>query len=167
MVKEISFCGSVLLCIGSSSAADQEYHWKINTDPLMALAGYVNLQLDYALNNDLSTGVMLWYQDDDTWTTHSDTNKFSAGIRLDWYDEGVFSKSWHSNIMVKTDFENFSYARSRLKLTQSYQVVAADIFINIGIGAQIVFEPESADSIYSYSQTGVVPAWEFSIGRAF
>lgn len=140
--------------------------YKIQLDPSMALAGYANVQVDRAISDTVSLGVMFWHFDDESWTNY-DGNETSMGVRIDWFEDGVFDRGWHSNAMVKVDLENAQYARTRLKLTQSYQLVRGGVFVNLGIGVQFVSESDQVQSdLYEY-QSWMLPAWEFSVGRAF
>jgi len=145
-------------------SADPNY--KIQIDPAMSLVGYANVQLDREITPVLSAGIMVWHLDARSWATFDDET--SLGVRLDWFDRGVFEEGWHSNAMIKVDFDAEEYTRSRLKLTQSYQIVRSSLYMNMGIGVQFVMEPEDDEvSIYSQYQSWMIPAWEISIGRAF
>lgn len=157
-------CCSVLLSLVGTVVA--EPHYKIHIDPVMAIADYANVQFDVAISPTVSTGIMLWHLDDDSWTDPDDQSSF--GLRVDWFDSGVFDTGWHSNAMVKVDLEDGQYARTRLKLTQTFQWVRNSFFMNFGIGAQFVSESASTkDSVYDDYQSLMLPAWELSIGRAF
>jgi len=152
----------------SFSFCDTNPSYKVQLDPLMTAAGYANLQVDRKVSPVLSTGVMAWYLDKNSWGNGSDRDQASLGVRVDWFETGVFQTGWHSNAMVKVDFDGGNYARSRLKLTQSYQFVAAGLFMNVGIGAQFVAETSAiSDSLYNDYQSWMLPAWEVSVGRAF
>ena len=154
--------------VPSMSFGESSPHYKVQLDPFMAAAGYVNLQVDREVSPVLSVGLMGWYLDKDSWGNSTEQSDTSVGVRIDWFERGVFERGWHSNAMVKLDFEGADYARSRLKLTQSYQFVGAGVFIKLGIGAQFVAESSNADSgLYRNYQSWMLPAWEVSVGRAF
>jgi hypothetical protein len=85
--------------------------------------------------------------------------RYSLGARVDWFEDDVFAKGWHSNAVLKYDFGDDDFTGFRLKLLQTYQAVYHDVFFNAGIGVQF-----AENSEYS---TRILPAWELSIGRAF
>lgn len=158
----------LILCMAlvSPLAMAESPSYKIQLDPSMALAGYANVQVDRAISETLSLGLMLWHFDEESWSNY-DAEESSMGVRIDWFEDGVFDRGWHSNAMVKVDLENAQYARTRLKLTQSYQLVRGGVYVNLGIGVQFVSESDLVQNdLYEY-QSWMLPAWEFSVGRAF
>lgn len=160
----IYFCIFHFVLFCSAVAAEPLY--KVQIDPTMALADYANIQVDRQITPTVSAGVMLWHHDRESWSGGDD--RTSVGVRLDWFDTGVFEQGWHSNAMVKVDLDKGDYARTRLKLTQSYQLERNQFFFNIGIGAQFVIEADtSEDTVYNNYQSWLLPAWEISIGRSF
>jgi hypothetical protein len=142
--------------------------YKLHIDPIMALAGYANVQLDKAITPTLSIGGMVWHLDADSWGGFSDTQETSVGVRIDWFERGVFEKGWHSNAMIKGDWLDAGYARTRVKLTQTYQFVGETVFVNVGIGAQFIVESDTDENtLYSDYQSWMLPSWELSVSRAF
>lgn len=142
--------------------------YKIQLDPTMSLAGYANIQIDRPLAANLSAGMMGWHRAETNGLFAQPQSLTSLGVRLDWFDRGVFESGWHTNAMIKVDLVDAEYARVRYKVTQSYQRVRSDFYLNLGIGFQAiqagngVAQEDSGD----YS-AWLLPAWEFSIGRAF
>jgi hypothetical protein len=155
----------MVLTLAAAHARGEPLH-KVQLDPLMVAAGYANIQIDREIGPTLSAGLMVWHLDDQSWGLRNEESSF--GVRIDWFEEGVFQQGWHSNAMVKVDLEEGAYARTRLKLTQTYQLVRSSYFVNLGIGAQFVAESQSLGSneYYGY-QSWMLPSWEFSVGRAF
>jgi hypothetical protein len=162
-------CSALLLSLSSVSILAQELPtYKVHIDPIMAIAGYANVQVDKSISSTVSVGAMLWHLNDASWGSFADEEETSAGIRIDWFETGVYQKGWHSNAMIKGDWLDSDYARTRIKLTQTYQLVRGDLFVNLGIGAQFVVESDAVkDSIYSEYQSWMLPSWEFSVSRAF
>lgn len=156
---------TVTFCLPALTLAD-EAAYKIQLDPTMAAAGYANLQVDRAINPVLSAGLMAWHLDRRSWG-YNTVEESSYGIRIDWFEQGVFESGWHSNAMVKVDLEDGRYARTRVKLTQTYQFHRGTVYVNLGIGAQFVSEADAVrNELYQY-RSWLLPAWEFSVGRAF
>ncbi|WP_196159556.1 hypothetical protein [Reinekea sp. G2M2-21] len=154
--------------LGAGSALAEQPDYKVHIDPTMAAAGYANVQLDRQISSMVSAGLMFWHLDDASWGSFDNQDETSIGVRLDWFEEGVFASGWHSNAMVKVDLQSARYARTRLKLTQTYQVLWRDIYANFGIGVQFLVESEQmSDSRYDGFQSWMLPAWEIAIGRAF
>lgn len=162
----IKLITSACVALASSIGYADTPKYKIQLDPSMVLAGYANVQVDRAISETVSVGGMLWHLDDNSWSNY-DGSETSFGVRVEWFENDVFASGWHSNAMVKVDLENADYARTRFKLTQTYQWVPQDFLINLGIGVQFISESEQAQrDLYEY-QSWMLPAWEFSIGRAF
>lgn len=160
------FITIAVLAFISSSAFGKD-HYKIQLDPTLSLLNYANIQVDRSVTDSVSIGAMYWYFHDRNGEETTETES-SVGARVDWFDRGVFERGWHSNGMVKVDFEEGVYARTRLKLTQTYQLAFSSFYINLGIGAQFVDESEDIDdSLYSTYRSWLMPAWEFSLGRSF
>jgi hypothetical protein len=161
--------GTFIIVISQSAVLAKEApSYKLHIDPVMALAGYANIQLDKAIHSSVSIGGMVWHLDDSSWGGFSNNQETSLGVRIDWFETGVFQKGWHSNAMIKGDWLDSDYARTRVKLTQTYQFVGADLFVNLGIGAQFILESGGLDdTLYSDYQSWMLPSWEFSVSRAF
>lgn len=154
--------------LGAGSVLAEQPVYKVQIDPTLAAAGYANLQVDRLISPTVSAGLTFWHLDDASWGSFDNQNETSMGVRLDWFEEGVFATGWHSNAMVKVDLQDARYARTRLKLTQTYQVLWHDIYANFGIGVQFLAESEQvSDSRYDGFQSWMLPAWEIAIGRAF
>ncbi|WP_028669738.1 hypothetical protein [Saccharospirillum impatiens] len=144
-----------------------EPNWKVRIDPLLAVADFPNLEIDRAISPTVSLGAGIWHHDGD-WFSYERTT--SLGVRLDWFDRGVFTPGWHSNVITRADFNDNGIARLRLKGTQTYQWVWSDFLFNTGIGLQFVADTDNSatSSDNGFGSDGwVYPAWELSIGRAF
>lgn len=156
---------SIGLIVGSAAFAGDFSH-KIHLDPVFAAAGYANVQLDRSISPTVSAGAMLWHLDEQSWG-YQGAEETSIGVRIDWFESGVYASGWHSNAMLKVDLEDGRYARTRLKLTQTFQFARGGMYANLGIGAQLVGEADwVSNGLYEY-RSWLLPAWEFSIGRAF
>lgn len=167
---KIKYAGLSVLIVLLSSApfVSSELIYKVQMDPLMTLFGYANLHVDRAVSDSISVGVEIWTINGDDPLNFSYQTESSIGMRVDWFDHGVFERGWHSNAMLKVDYADGDYARTRLKLTQTYQLIKADVFLNVGIGTQFLFEADTDDGgLYGVYQPWLVPSWEVSLGRAF
>lgn len=150
--------------LASSAGADP--NWKVRMDPLMAIANFPNIEVDRALSPTVSAGVMAWYHDNDWFASSSAA---SLGLRVDWFEQGVFADGWHTNLVLKSDWTNGEWDRLRLKGTQTYQWAWDSFFINAGIGAQLVSDGRVGGQaqVYDEYQPWLLPAWEISFGRSF
>lgn len=161
----ISGCLTAILLTPGMTLADP--NWKFRIDPLLAVADFPNLEIDRAVGPTVSLGAGLWHHDGD-WFSYERTT--SLGLRLDWFDRGVFATGWHTNVITRADFTDNGPARLRLKGTQTYQWVWSDFLLNAGIGLQFVadIDDSASGSDSGFGSDGwVYPAWELSIGRAF
>lgn len=157
----------LVIAVLPASLVCAEPAWKVRIDPLMTVADFPNLEIDRAISSTVSLGASAWHHDGDWYSTRGIT---SLGVRLDWFDRGVFDAGWHTNVITKADFDDSGPARLRLKGTQTYQWVWSDFLVNAGIGIQLVadLDDRSNGQNSSFSSGGwVYPAWELSIGRAF
>ncbi len=152
-------CGLPMLAV-----AEDDPQWKVRIDPALALADYPNVEVDRQVADDVSVGLMLWHNAADYRYSEDQT---SAGIRLDWFDREVFTAGWHTNLILKTDWNDAEFSRWRLKGTQTYQWAWNEFFLNAGIGVQWVKETESQNSGYYDYESWLLPAWEVSVGRSF
>lgn len=145
--------------------AHAEDTWKVRMDPLLALANFPNLEVDRAISPNLSVGAMIWHFDGDWYDSEQMT---SIGMRLDWFERGVFSSGWHTNLILKGDFVETQLERTRIKGTQTYQWSRNRFHINAGIGLQFLLGgfSDADDDVYVYD-SWIYPAWELSIGRSF
>lgn len=155
---------SMALCWPASMLHAQET-WKVRMDPVLALASFPNLEVDRAISPNLSVGAMIWHFDDGWFNSEPMT---SIGMRLDWFENGVFDSGWHTNLILKGDFLNRQLERTRIKGTQTYQWSRNRFHINAGIGLQFIVGglSDADDDVYVYD-SWVYPAWELSIGRSF
>lgn len=158
----IQIVAAFALCMPTIVWAEPD--WKVRMDPALALADFPNLEIDRALGDSVSLGFMLWHHDRSDLIGRSQT---SAGVRLDWYDRSVFTTGWHSNLIVKADWNEAELDRWRLKGTQTYQWAWRGVFLNAGIGVQLVTGTRTNEEGYYDYESWLLPGWELSIGRAF
>ena len=152
------------IALGMPTLLWAEPHWKIRMDPALALANFPNLEIDRAVGDTVSLGVTAWHHPGNGLFDRSRT---SAGVRVDWFEDSVFSSGWHSNLILKADWDEAELDRWRLKGTQTYQWAWGRLFLNAGIGVQLITgSGTSGEGYYDY-ESWLLPAWEISIGRAF
>lgn len=149
-----------------ASTLGAEPHWKVRTDPFMALGDFPNIELDRAISQTVSVGGTLWHREDGFYESSSAA---SAGVRIDWFEHGVFADGWHSNLILKSDWVDGDWDRLRLKGTQTYQWAWDSFFVNAGIGMQLVSSGtgDGGTQFYDEYDPWLLPAWEVSIGRSF
>jgi len=152
------------IALGLPTLLWAEPHWKVRMDPALALANFPNLEVDRAVGDTLSLGLVLWHNNSDNRFEQART---STGVRMDWFEDSVFSSGWHSNLILKTDWNETELDRLRLKGTQTYQWAWGRFFLNAGIGVQLVTGSLADEGSYYDYESWLLPAWELSIGRSF
>lgn len=161
-IRPIRIVAALALCLPTLLRAEPV--WKVRMDPALALADFPNLEIDRAVGDTLSIGLMLWHHDRNDLIGRSQT---SAGVRMDWFERSVFGSGWHSNLILKADWNEAELDRWRLKGTQTYQWAWGRFFFNAGIGAQLIMGSGTAEEGYYDYESWLLPAWEISVGRAF
>lgn len=183
MLKGIKYCGAITAVVFSLSPAMAEVNLRV--DPLGALIGAANVQLDIGVSNSWTLGPTLQYLNrsiDDY-----DATAYGVGVRANYYfSRPVFTQGWYLgpsvsyvNAKVTEDdslFGELEGTGSGLAFTLigGYQWMWESFNINLGAGPVVTtigdITVENSNGTYKEKTDGIDAgglAIEFTLGWKF